>query len=166
MAPPVRSCSGRIEDRVQGGIIVEKVIYSKARTPFPRWVRILIILLGLVILSYSIKTFFTLEISQLKLTFPYTLVGVTCIFIAGFEKQLAVSTEGVAKIYRSWGMSGRDIIPWCDVRKVDAKESDRKAILLFKTAKKGLIAEFPREGLEEIKNTLHKIDPPVDVNIL
>jgi divalent metal cation (Fe/Co/Zn/Cd) transporter len=145
---------------------VEKVIYSKARAPFPKWARFFIIFLGLLILSYSIKTFFNLDIDQLKLTFPYTVVGVTCIFIAGFEKQLAVSTEGLMKIYRSWGMSGKDIIPWSEVVQVDAKESDHKAILLFKTSKKGMMGEFPREGLEEIRKTLHKIDPPVDVNII
>lgn len=145
---------------------MEKVVYSKARTPFPRWGRIFIVLLGLVILSYSLKTFFTLDIDQLKLTFPYTLIGVTCIFIAGFEKQLAVSAEGVTKIYRSWGMSGKDIISWGDIDHVDVKENEQEAILLFRTVKKGLIGEFPREELEEIRNILHKTDPPVEVNIL
>lgn len=145
---------------------MEKIIYSKARTPFPKWMRYFIILLGLVTVSYSIKTFFTLDIDQLKLTFPYTLIGLSCIFIAGFEKQLSISTEGVTKIYRSWGMSGKDIIPWCDIRQVDAKESDHKSILLFRTVKKGVIGEFPREGLEEIIKILKKIDPPVEVHTL
>ena len=72
---------------------MKDILKARSENPFPGWGRVLTIIVGLALLSYSMKTFFTVNIDQMKLTFPYALFGISCLFIGGFEKQVFVSPD-------------------------------------------------------------------------
>ncbi len=145
---------------------MKDILKARSENPFPGWGRVLTIVVGLALLSYSMKTFFTVNIDQMKLTFPYALFGISCLFIGGFEKQVFVSPEGVLRIYRAWGASGKDMIPWESVEKVFAKGCAQSVKVSFKTRKKAVNAEFTHIGPEELEGFINRISPETEVSII
>ncbi len=144
---------------------MQDILKAKSETPFPRWGRVMTIIVGLALLSYSIKTFFTVNIAQMKLTFPYALFGISCLFIGGFQKQVFVSSEGVLRIYRAWGASGKDMIGWDSVEKVFAQACPQSVKVSFKTKKKTVNAEFTHIDPQELESFINRISPETEVKI-
>lgn len=142
------------------------IIEARTETPFPAWGKTVVIIVGLALVSYSIKTFFTVDIDQMKLTFPYTLLGITCIFIGGFKKQVILSPEGILRVYLAWGASGKDLVPWSKVEKVNIKAFSRDIRASFKFQKKTVNAEFINLSTEELSDFILKFSQETQVKIV
>ena len=70
------------------------------------------------------------------------------------------------RIYRAWGASGKDMIPWENVEKVFAKGCAQSVKVSFKTRKKAVNAEFTHIGPEELEGFINRISPETEVSII
>jgi len=139
------------------------VLKSRSEKPFSPVAKGLVIVVGLGLVSYSIRTFFSFEMNQLARTFPYALMGLFCLFIAGFEKGVSLSADGITKVYKSWGTSGKKVIPWKDVKKVSAKENSSNVMATFRTITKSVNAEFTNLGPEDLLKIINVLSPETEV---
>ena len=145
---------------------IPDMLKSKPERPFPAIMKAVILIVGLGLVSYSIKTFFTFDMKQLARTFPYALMGMACIFIAGFEKGVSLSSSGVAKTYRAWGTSGEKFIPWSDVDKILAKGYSSSVKVTFRTKNQKVNAEFTDLSPEDLANIVNAMSPGTKVELV
>ncbi|GEM_PF-1305024 len=97
------------------------LLKGNVSSPFPKWSRIIIVIVGLALFAYSIVTFFSSDMKKLIYTFPYTVIALGCVFVAGFEKRTYLTEEGITREYFSWGSKGRDQYGWDEITEVRLK---------------------------------------------
>ncbi len=137
------------------------LLKGKTSVPFPKWARLFIAVTGFTLLAYSINTFFSSDMHKLQYTFPYTVIALGCIFVAGFEKRTFLTEEGIIKEFRTWGSKGRDLIPWEEVTAVRISKSAENNVATFVRDNKNVTITIEKNENRELMDILSSYLPDI-----
>ncbi|HCL78983.1 MAG TPA: hypothetical protein DIC53_03330 [Synergistaceae bacterium] len=117
----------------------------------PKWLRCIGFLMGAVLFSDGLRRLFSFT-GGMASHIPYLVVGAACMLIAGYEREMHLSKEGLVRRTMFWGIGGRDVLPWDTMKEIAVLPSDRGTGVLFTVEgnAKGVSVFFPGVGAERI----------------
>lgn len=127
----------------------------------PKWMRMVLLVLGALILGHALRRYLMTNEGALA---PF-LVGGACFLLAGIQKRLYLSPEGVVRELRCWGNPRVDLIPWGEVVHVTLVffKGDMMAFFERRDNVRGLRLFFSRQDEWPLRHLLKEHIPGVEV---
>ncbi len=130
---------------------MSRVLHAKTVT-FPRLLRIAGFVIGVLLFSDGLRRFFT-DLQGGASAIPSMIVGMGCMFIAGYGKTIAVSPEGFVRETAFWGAGRKEVLRWEDMDSMVLAPSPQGTSVLFssKEGERGWRAFFPAVTAEDLR---------------
>ncbi|MDD2207489.1 MAG: hypothetical protein WCQ97_03690 [Aminobacterium sp.] len=130
----------------------------------PKWLRIMASAVGFIILALGLGKLFSHSIAELKLMFPYILVGVVCFSIGGISTSMSLSPEGVVHVRSVWGKKKEETLSWDVINSVVLQRKKNMFYArFFKENGKGWQIPFKISQLEAFNSYMKRYHS--DINI-
>lgn len=135
---------------------LEELLVSRSGTPFPKWMKWMGLAVGILLVGDGMRSFM----------FHKILVGAVLAYVAGYDKRILISTEGVVRQTRTWLGSRSTLLPWEDIQHVGFAYRGSKMQCFFEQGVTGLRVMFDRSDEPEIRRILDLYIPDVETSVV
>lgn len=135
---------------------VQALLESLSGTPFPKWMKCLAIGVGLLLIVDGMRIF----------AFHKALVGVIVLYIAGYEKRIFLSDEGIVREVKTWVRNNRSILRWEDVKYVGLARRGSRMMAFFEEDVTGWKVLFKSGDESRLREIVERHAPDVEIGVV
>lgn len=135
---------------------MEELLVSRSGTPFPKWMKWMGLVAGILLVADGMRGF----------EFHKILVGAVLAYVAGYDKRIFISPEGVVRETRTWIAARSTLLPWEEIQYVNFAYRGSKMFCFFERGVTGLRVLFERSDEPEIRRILDLYIPDVETSVV
>lgn len=94
------------------------------------------------------------------------IISVSCLFAAGYRKNIYLSPEGIVKETKNWTGSYREVFSWKDVRHVTLVFKGSELMCFFEKDFKGWRVLFDASQEKKIRDILSASIPKIETEVM
>jgi len=135
---------------------MEELLVSKSGAPFPSWMKWFAFAVGIVLVGDGMRVFM----------FHKILVGVFVLYVSGYEKRIALTTDGLVRTAGSWFRKSQTTLPWSEITHVAFSYRGKRMMGFFEKEITGWKVLFSRDDEPAVREILKEYIPDVEVESL
>ncbi len=135
---------------------MEELLVSRSVTPFPKWMKWMALLVGILLIGDGMRSFM----------FHKILVGAVLAYVSGYDKRIVISPDGIVRQTRTWITSSSTLLPWNEIKYVNFAYKGSRMMCFFEKDVTGLKVLFERSDEPEIRRILAKYIPEVETGVV
>ena len=137
---------------------------SKAAQLMPKWMRVCLFIIGIVLLTWVM--YGLIQGIGISKALQGGIIGFSCVFAAGYQKKMYLSSEGVVKETKNWNRNYREVLPWADVVHVTLVFRGNELMCFFEKDFKGWKVLFEASQEMKIRDILSINIPEIEIAVM
>ncbi|MCF7936614.1 MAG: hypothetical protein K9L28_09775 [Synergistales bacterium] len=129
------------------------LLEAESLFPFPRWLRILLGIAGIVLLANALMGFVFHEMA--------VAAGLT--FLAGCDRRNLLDSTGVVKETVTWLRTRRSVIPWEELQTVAVSTYGKRTMVGFVAPERRWRFLFRRDDADAVRSLVDRYAPQAEV---
>lgn len=137
---------------------------SKIARLMPKWMRVCLFIIGTALLTWVVHGL--IQGIGISKALQGGIIGVSCVFAAGYRKKMYLSSEGIVKETQNWKRSYREVLSWKDVQHVTLVFRGNELMCFFEKDFKGWKVLFDASQENKIRDILSINIPKTEIAVM